>query len=745
NTSTCTQVIYIKDSTVPTFTAPADATLDCPDSYVVANQVCTTYVSSDVPMAISPVGTPVIISEIFIPDAGKILDINVVNLGIEHTWVGDLSVFLTSPDGTTIELVDFADACGSSNNVEINFDDEAGNGAYPAFPCPPNDQMSYEPKVPLSSFYQEQIFGTWFLTVIDNADEDGGNLISWGLQICYVTPADDPSSNPSVAALTGDVTDESDNCDPNPQAFFVDFHAYKDFTSHAEGGMFDFSTGTWSYSETPGNNGFIDLTNAPNSIVLVGPDDGGCSGGSGSAQNMFSHVIPTGTGPIYAVAFDWSYTTTDGPSFDPFGYTLDGGTTFISLTDDGGGQVQSGRALIYVSPGDVFGFIQSSIDQTCGLGQTTISNFVFIDGGCPLPVDGCPRKYCVARIWSLSDDCGNAAADQLQIIRTQDETAPVIDFPSTMTVLADNGICAPFIDLDLSQEISDACSAFGDLVITNDALMNFGNGNGTFDASGFYSPGTYNILFEVTDECGNVTTLNLTLEVIDAQAPFAVCHPNITVQLDNNGEASLTPANVDNGSSDNCGITSMTLSQSMFTVDDIGQVPVTLTVEDAAGNNNACTTIVTVLGGVIFDAGDAGGTPGDMIMVPVTVENFTDITSFQFDMEITDGTVATIVGVQDVHPDLIGFLTTVNSSTSVTVSWFDATVPFGQTFSDGTVIFNLKVMLVGVVGASTPVVLTNESSSQLVNGGPASAIVPTLGLAGTISILNAGITHNING
>ncbi len=747
NTSTCTQVIYIEDTTAPTFTAPGDATLDCPDSYVVANQVCTTYVSSDVPVAISPVGTPTILSEISISDAGKILDINVVDLGIEHTWVEDLSVFLTSPNGTTIELVDFSDACGSSNNVEINFDDEAGNGAYPAFPCPPNDQMSYVPKVPLSSFYQEQIFGTWTLTVVDNAVDDGGNLISWGLEICYVTPADNPSADTLVAALTGDVTDELDNCDPDPQATFFDYHAYKDFTSHAEGGMYDFSTGTWSYTEIPANNGFLDVTSAPNSILLVGPDDGTCGIGSSFTFNIYSHVIPAGTGPIYAVAFDWYYVTEDvaGPMYDPFGYTLDGGVTSFKLTDDGGGPVQSGRALIYVSPGDVFGFVQASVDQTCGGAQTTISNLVFIDGGCPLPIDDCPRKYCVARVWSLSDNCGNAAADQLQIIRTQDETAPVIDFPSTMTVLADNGICAPFIDLDLSQEISDACSAFGDLVITNDALMNYGNGNGTFDASGFYSPGTYDILFEVTDECGNLATLDLTLEIIDAQAPFAVCHPTITVQLDNNGEASLTPANLDNGSSDNCGITSMMLSQSMFTVDDIGQVPVTLTVEDAAGNNNSCTSIVTVLGGVIFDAGDAGGTPGDMVMVPVTVENFTDITSFQFDMEITDGTVATIVGVQDVHPDLTGFLTTVNSATSVTVSWFDAIVPFGQTFADGTVIFNLKVMLVGVVGASTPVVLTNESSSQLVNGGPASAIVPTLGLAGTISILNAGITHDING
>lgn len=746
NTATCSQTINVEDTTVPTFTAPADVTLDCPDSYVVANQVCTTYTSIDVPVTISPVGTPIITSSLFVADEGKILDINVVNLGIEHTWVGNLRVFLTSPDGTTIELVDFSDQCNSSNNVEINFDDEAGTGVYPAFPCPPNDQMAYVPKVPLVSFYQKQILGTWTLTVMDNDDLDGGNLISWGLQICYVTPSENPSANPAVAALTGDVTDESDNCDPDPQAYYNDFHAYKDFTSHTEGRMYDFSTGVWTYTELPASHdGGIDLSGAPSTIIITGANDG-----TSNAESNFGIVIPPGGIGPWWIAFDWSYISNNShAAYDQFGYKING--TFFPLTDgvpscsENGATVQSGRALISVSPGDIFEFSQQSCDGIFGAATTTISNFVFIDGSCPLPVDNCPRKFCVARIWSLSDDCGNSAASQLQIIQTQDVTNPVIDFPTSLTVLAENGICSPFVDLDLSQEISDACTAFDDLTISNDAYFNYGNGNQSFDASGFYPPGTYNIEFIATDECGNSEILDLTLEVIDAQAPTAICHPSVTVQLDNNGEATLTPANINNGSTDNCGITNMTLSQSMFTVDDVGVVPVTLTVEDAAGNDNVCTSLVTVLGGVIFDASDAAGTPGSMVLVPVSVENFTDMTSFQFDLQITDGSVANIVAVQDVHPALTGFLTTVNSATSATVSWFDATVPIGQSLSDGTVIFNLKVLLTGVVGASTPVLLTNESSSQLIGGGPASAMVPTLGLAGTISIINTGVTHTING
>lgn len=717
NTSTCSQVIYIKDSTVPTFTAPADTTLNCPDSYVVANQVCTTYMSTNVPVNIPSVGTPTVISTITIPNQGKILDLNIVNLNIEHTFIGDLRIFLKSPNGTEIFVVDFDDKCSNEDNVEINFDDE-GVGPYPAFPCPPTDQMFYKPKNLLSSFYQENIQGTWTLRIEDIEDLYGGNLISWGLEICYVTPAANPSADQQVAALTGDVTNEQDNCDPNPQATFKDYHAYKDFTSHAEGGMYDFSFGQWASS---GSGQVID--NSPTSVQLV-------SHLSGTTNTDFKYNSLPASG---WVAFDWTKT---GDTGDAFAYFV--GATEVVLTTPG-------RVLVPVSSGQMFGFRQKA-DGDASTATTTITNFVFIDASlCPIPVDGCPRKYCVARIWSLSDDCGNAAADQLQIIRTQDETAPVIDIPATMTVLATNGVCAPFIDLDLSQEISDGCTAFEDLLITNDALANYGKGNGTFDASGFYAPGTYTITFTAADECGNSTSHELSLTVLDAQAPTAVCHPTVTVQLDNNGMATLTPANVNNGSTDNCGITNMSLSQSTFTVDDIGQVPVTLTVMDAAGNSNSCNTVVTVLGGVIFDAGDTGGPQGGMALVPVTVQNFTDITSFQFELEITDASVATVVGVQDVHPALTGFLATVNSPTKVTVSWFDSTTPIGQSFPNGTVIFNLKVMINGVPGASTPVELKNEQSSQLVNGGPSSAMVPTLGLAGIISVLNTGVTHTISG
>src|SRR5205814_9974692 len=92
-------------------------------------------------------------------------------------------------------------------------------------------------------------------------------------------------------------------------------------------------------------------------------------------------------------------------------------------------------------------------------------------------------------------------------------------------------------------------------------------------------------------ECGSATTsAPLT---VDDSPPVAVCH-DITVQLDATGHVNITPAQIDNGSNDACGIASLSLSKTNFDCTNIGTNLVTLTVTDNSGNTQTCTATVTV-------------------------------------------------------------------------------------------------------------------------------------------------------
>ena len=148
-----------------------DGLIDCQDSD------CTdsSYNSSDIPKSIgtSPV---TITSTLTINDFGTISDLNIVNLDITHTYTSDLTIQITSPGGTTINLMN--NPCGSQNNIDIEFDDEASSSN---FPCPATDGLAYVPVNAISAFDGQEINGVWTLTVTDGAHGDGGSLNSWGL------------------------------------------------------------------------------------------------------------------------------------------------------------------------------------------------------------------------------------------------------------------------------------------------------------------------------------------------------------------------------------------------------------------------------------------------------------------------------------------------------------------------------------------------------------------------------------
>ncbi len=101
----------------------------------------------------------------------------------------------------------------------------------------------------------------------------------------------------------------------------------------------------------------------------------------------------------------------------------------------------------------------------------------------------------------------------------------------------------------------------------------------------------------------------------DNTPPNAICQ-NYTAILDKTtGSVTIAATDIDNGSTDNFGITKRTITagQTTFTCKDVGQTfNVTLTVEDDYANKSSCTATVTVAAApTVYSGGNwSNGTPG---------------------------------------------------------------------------------------------------------------------------------------
>jgi len=146
---------------------------------------CDNYVALDTPLNIPDNDPGGITSSITVGLNNPIVDVN-VTVNIAHTWIGDITLILESPDGTSIELI--SGACDSSGfeDMDVVFDDD-GVDIVCGTP-PPAISGVIKPEEALSNFKDESSAGIWKLRAIDNAAIDIGALESWSLEICTSQP-----------------------------------------------------------------------------------------------------------------------------------------------------------------------------------------------------------------------------------------------------------------------------------------------------------------------------------------------------------------------------------------------------------------------------------------------------------------------------------------------------------------------------------------------------------------------------
>lgn len=143
---------------------------------------CITYSSTDVPRDISSGSPNFITSVINVADLGTVQDVNVLNLSGAHSWMADLTFYLTNPANTQAILLN--QLCSSTNDFNISLDSESGN-AYGAIPCNPLGQGgTFQPFQSLAAFNGSEMNGAWTLRVSDGFNQDGGQLLAWSLRLC---------------------------------------------------------------------------------------------------------------------------------------------------------------------------------------------------------------------------------------------------------------------------------------------------------------------------------------------------------------------------------------------------------------------------------------------------------------------------------------------------------------------------------------------------------------------------------
>ena len=120
--------------------------------------------------------------------------------------------------------------------------------------------------------------------------------------------------------------------------------------------------GEWTYSQSCPTSGSIEVID--DTIILHGPDQGGCSGAAHWVK--IETTIPA---DVDTIDFTWAYQTNDGAWYDPPQYGINGVYTLLTQQSNA-----TGLLSVPVQEGDVFTFRQYSTDTCCAPGHLTISN-----------------------------------------------------------------------------------------------------------------------------------------------------------------------------------------------------------------------------------------------------------------------------------------------------------------------------------------------------------------------------------
>ncbi|UOY05335.1 BspA family leucine-rich repeat surface protein [Muricauda sp. SCSIO 64092] len=220
-------------------------------------------------------------------------------------------------------------------------------------------------------------------------------------------------------------------------------------------------------------------------------------------------------------------------------------------------------------------------------------------------------------------DC-SGIGDHTVTLTVEDDSSNTATCTATVTV-EDNSLPTASNPTSVNVEcVSDVPDV--DTTVVTDETDNCGTPTVTHVGDDTSTPGTIVRTYRVSDAAGNHIDVAQTITIRDVTPPTAVCKTDVELELGNDGTATLDANSLDNGSSDNCGIASLNVSQSSFDATHLGTNTVTLTVRDNGDNITTCDTTVTVVDGVdptaiCQDIGVELGATGSATIAAADVDN----------------------------------------------------------------------------------------------------------------------------
>ena len=182
-------------------------------------------------------------------------------------------------------------------------------------------------------------------------------------------------------------------------------------------------------------------------------------------------------------------------------------------------------------------------------------------------------------IYRVTDGSGNSSTCSFNVNVT-DNQLPEIDCPNNILVNTDAGMCTAVVNY-VAPVGTDNCSGSTTILL-----------NGLAGGSAFPNQVT-TVLYQVTDASGNTATCDFTVTVVDAEIPTAICQ-NATAYLNAGGTVTVSASQINNGSSDACGLASLVLNNGSWSCANVGPNGVVLTVTDVNANTSTCSATVTV-------------------------------------------------------------------------------------------------------------------------------------------------------